>query len=74
MKHARDIDVLLVCPQCRAELAHVADAYICRAAACRRSYPVVENIPKFLIDDARVLTLEEWRAVVPQNGNGTIQN
>ncbi|MFO1094033.1 MAG: hypothetical protein U0992_12085 [Planctomycetaceae bacterium] len=68
MKHSRDIGVTLVCPQCRAEVAHIADAYVCRSAECRRSYPVVEGIPKFLIDDARILTPEEWRSAIPQNG------
>jgi uncharacterized protein YbaR (Trm112 family) len=70
MKFARDIGVTLVCPQCRVEVTRIGDAYVCRSAECRRSYPIVDGIPKFLIDDARILTLEEWRVVVPHNGNG----
>lgn len=69
MKLPRDIGITLVCPQCRTEVAHLADAYVCRSADCRRSYPVVDGIPKFLIDDARVLSSDEWRAVVLQNGD-----
>jgi uncharacterized protein YbaR (Trm112 family) len=70
MKLARDIGVTLVCPFCRVEVVGVQDAYICRSADCRRSYPVVDAIPKFLIDDARILTPDEWQTLVPQNGNG----
>ena len=70
MKSTRDIGVILVCPQCRVEVAHLADAYVCRSADCRRSYPIVDGIPKFLIDDARILSPEEWRVAVPQNGDG----
>ena len=69
MKFARDIGVTLVCPQCRVEVIRVAETYVCRSADCRRSYPIVDGIPKFLIDDARILTSEEWQVVVPQNGD-----
>ena len=71
MKLARDIGITLVCPQCRTEVIGVADAYVCRSADCRRSYPVVDGIPKFLVDDATILPLEQWRTIVPQNGNGS---
>ncbi|MBL8849092.1 MAG: hypothetical protein JNG89_05390 [Planctomycetaceae bacterium] len=70
MKHSRDLGVILVCPHCRVEVARLDDAYVCRSADCRRSYPVVDGIPKFLVDDATLLSPEEWRAVVPQNGDG----
>lgn len=70
MKLARDLGVTLVCPLCRVEVVSMHEAYVCRSADCRRSYPVVDGIPKFLIDDARILSLEEWARIVPQNGNG----
>jgi len=68
MKLAHEFDMTLVCPQCRIEVAHVADAYICRSADCRRSYPIVDGIPKFLIDDARILSPEEWAISVSSRG------
>lgn len=74
MKLARDLGITLVCPHCRAEVADRADAYVCRAADCRRSYPIVDGIPKFLIDDATILTLEQWRTIVPQNGDANSNN
>jgi len=74
MKLARDIGVTLVCPNCRVEVVGVEDAYICQSADCRRSYPVVDGIPKFLIDDARILTPDEWRTIVAQSDNGVPGN
>ena len=71
MKLARDIGITLVCPQCRTEVIGVAEAYVCRSADCRRSYPVVDGIPKFLVDDATILPLEQWRTIVPQNGDAS---
>ena len=69
MKLPHDIGITLVCPHCRVAVAHVADAYVCRSPECRRSYPIVDGIPKFLIDDARILTSDDWHAVIPQNGH-----
>jgi hypothetical protein len=43
------------------------DAYVCTSEACRLSYPVIDSIPKFLIDDARQLELLEWAAVMAGN-------
>lgn len=74
MKLTRDFGVTLVCPSCRVEVVGVNDAYICRSGECRRSYPVVDGIPKFLVDDARVLAPEEWRALVPHGSNGAPGN
>ncbi len=69
MKLTRDSGVKLVCPHCRVEVVRIAEAYVCRSAECRRSYPIVDHIPKFLIDDAHILSPEEWRAIVPQDGD-----
>jgi uncharacterized protein YbaR (Trm112 family) len=74
MKLARDIGIALVCPHCRAEVIGLENAYLCRAADCRRSYPIVDGIPKFLIDDATILSLDQWRTIVPQNGNASSNN
>lgn len=64
MKSLDDIGVALVCPQCRSGVIHIPDAFVCSSRSCRLSYPIVDEIPRFLVDDARSLTLEEWSAVV----------
>jgi uncharacterized protein YbaR (Trm112 family) len=69
MKMTRDFGVKLVCPACRVEVAHVPEAYLCRSPECRRSYPIVDGIPKFLIDDARVLSPDEWRTTLRHNAD-----
>jgi uncharacterized protein YbaR (Trm112 family) len=74
MKLARDLQITLICLHCRAEIVGLPDAYVCTAADCRRSYPIVDGIPKFLIDDATILTPEQWQTTVPQNGNGAPAN
>jgi uncharacterized protein YbaR (Trm112 family) len=68
MKHTHEFGVTLVCPDCRAEVVHLSESFVCRSADCRRAYPIVDGIPKFLVDDACVLPLNEWRQLVPQNG------
>lgn len=69
-----DFGVTLVCPACRTEVARVAEAFICRSEDCRRSYPILDGIPKFLIDDAQVLSTAQWQSVVPENGDSGPRN
>ena len=63
----RDIGITLVCPKCRTEVHPTANAYVCTSESCRLSYEVVDDIPKFLIDDARQLDVEEWSAAIGQS-------
>ena len=46
---------ILICPKCRGELEHEPDpeALVCRACALR--YPVRDDIPVMLIDEAEPL-------------------
>ncbi len=60
----RDIGITLVCPKCRTEVQGTDDAYVCSSESCRLAYAVVDDIPKFLIDDARQLDVEEWTAAM----------
>lgn len=43
---------IIVCPQCRGELAPVADELLCQGE-CRLAYPVRDGIPVLLVDKAR---------------------
>lgn len=46
---------ILACPQCHASLAvdHEADELVCTDATCALAYPVRDQIPVLLVDEAR---------------------
>lgn len=48
-----DLLELVRCPRCRGVLVAGADALEC--AACRVAYPVLDGIPRLLVDEARPL-------------------
>ena len=50
---------ILACPQCKGELKHVKDAaeLICRP--CGMAFPIRDDIPVMLENEARTLTSEE---------------
>jgi uncharacterized protein YbaR (Trm112 family) len=41
---------ILVCPKCKGPLTQEPRGFVC--AACRLLYPVVDDIPNFLVDEA----------------------
>lgn len=55
MALAPDLVALLACPKCKGPLALRADesAFDCRT--CKLSYAVVDQIPNFIIEEARPL-------------------
>jgi len=50
----QDLLEILVCPTCKKPLAVVKDGEALKCAECRRVYPVRDNIPVMLIDEAVV--------------------
>jgi len=46
---------ILACPMCRTEVTPTADGtgLVCRS--CRRRYPIVDDIPIMLVEEATVL-------------------
>ncbi len=45
---------MLVCPSCRTGLAQQGEGLVC--AACKVTYPVRDDIPILLVEEARPLT------------------
>ena len=45
---------ILVCPACKAPLTLVHDGGGLKCQACRRVYPIKDDIPVMLIDEATV--------------------
>ena len=49
---------ILVCPKCRGDLRFHEDRAEIHCLTCRLSYPIVDDIPVMLIDEARPLPPE----------------
>ena len=45
---------ILVCPQCHAKLDPKADGSGLKCVSCRRVYPIRDDIPVMLIDEATI--------------------
>ncbi len=56
MAISRDLLEILVCPVCKASLELKPDGKGLKCAQCRRVYPIRDEIPVMLVDEA---TLEE---------------
>jgi uncharacterized protein len=51
---SQDLLDLVVCPACRQPLEVKVDPEALKCTACRRVYPVRDNIPVLLIDEATI--------------------
>ncbi|MFM7056434.1 MAG: Trm112 family protein [Planctomycetota bacterium] len=58
----------LVCPKSRAELVHDTDSLISTSPSARLRYPVVDDIPRLLVDEASELSLAEWQQIMERHG------
>jgi uncharacterized protein YbaR (Trm112 family) len=52
----RELLEILVCPACKAPVQVTADGQGLKCAQCRRVYPIKDDIPVMLIDEAKVET------------------
>ncbi len=48
---------ILACPNCGHSIKLKSDELICKA--CKLAYPIEDNIPVMLIEEARKISLEE---------------
>ena len=49
---------ILACPNCKTPVALVRNGTALKCATCKRVYPIKDDIPVMLIDEAAI---EEWR-------------
>jgi uncharacterized protein YbaR (Trm112 family) len=54
MAISKDLLDILVCPLCKAELEMKANQSGLKCVQCKRVYPIREDIPVMLIDEAKV--------------------
>ncbi|MFQ5816560.1 MAG: Trm112 family protein [Terriglobia bacterium] len=45
---------ILVCPLCKTPVALTADQKGLKCSSCRRVYPIKDDIPVMLVDEARI--------------------
>lgn len=45
---------ILICPACRGELELKEDGSGLKCVACKRVYPIREDIPVMLVDEAKI--------------------
>ncbi|HEV2418512.1 MAG TPA: Trm112 family protein [Terriglobia bacterium] len=45
---------ILVCPQCKAPVKLTADGQGLKCGQCRRVYPIKDDIPVMLVDEATI--------------------
>jgi uncharacterized protein YbaR (Trm112 family) len=57
-----ELKQLLVCPKCRGELDFREAQLEIRCAACRLCYPIKDDIPVLLVDQAKPFELPTPRA------------
>lgn len=57
---------ILACPQCRGELIHVGDALVCDCPERRLRFPIVDGIPRLLLEESTELSDEEWAEIRKQ--------
>lgn len=50
MAISRDLVEILACPKCKGTLEEEARGFVC--PACRLLFPVEDDIPNFLVEDA----------------------
>lgn len=50
---------ILACPQCKGPVAYAVSAQEICCAACRLAYPVRDDIPVMLLDEARSMGVDE---------------
>ncbi|MGH9574788.1 MAG: Trm112 family protein [Candidatus Acidiferrales bacterium] len=56
MAVSQELLQMLVCPVCKAPVKMTADEKGLKCATCHRVYPVRDDIPIMLVDEARVET------------------
>jgi len=50
----KDLLDMLVCPACRSKLNEKADGSGLKCADCKRVYPIVDEIPVMIVDEAHI--------------------
>lgn len=58
----------LVCPKCHSDLVQDGESLVCSNPDVRLKYPILDDIPRLLADEAEELTVEAWAAAMQRAG------
>lgn len=59
---------ILVCPRSRCDLVQDGDALVSTSPEVRLRFPIVDDIPRLLVEEAQQLTPEAWSSIMQQAG------
>ena len=59
---------ILVCPKSHTDLVLDGERLVCVDPEVRLAYPIRDDIPIMLIDDAEELSTDEWKSIMEKNG------
>ena len=59
---------ILACPRCKSSLVHDGDSLVCVNPEAMYSYPIVDDIPRLLPDEATQLSAEQWGEAMFRHG------
>lgn len=54
MAVSKELLEILVCPLCKTPVSLTADNHGLKCSTCRRVYPIRDDIPVMLVDEARI--------------------
>jgi hypothetical protein len=63
----KELEALLVCPESRSKLIQDGDWLVCVNPECRLKYPIRDEIPVMLIDQAIRLDPPEWADLIQRH-------
>jgi len=66
-----DLLEILACPETKAPVVLEGEWIVSTDPATRRRYPVKDDIPIMLIEEAETMDEEEWKAVMEKHGRPT---
>ncbi len=59
---------ILVCPRSKCDLVVDGNALVSTSPELRLKFPIVEDIPRLLVDEAEQLTPEQWGELMLRTG------
>jgi uncharacterized protein len=63
----KELENLLVCPGSRTKLIQDADSLVCLDVGCRLKFPIRDDIPIMLVDEALKLSPEDWGDIMQRH-------